>query len=472
MKKLPVVIICGAVAGIAIAPKIIGLSVIETLNARVAQLNEIPAYKASVKEVNSGWFSSSAVIDLSLNFPEMSEEQQKAFTFELNFSAQHGPILLGEQKGIGREAWQISYAGDSLRKQLDFNADQAFYSFNAKTNLLGATIISDHILPFKVQTTENGEQLNISFSGYQGNGDIKRNKVSYVANVDNISAEGSGKLATIENIHFDSQLDASADQIFSGDLYDSLIKLSIANMNFDDSQDESFKSNLKNIVIGGESKTDNANKLIHILTSYSLESYNVMGSEGQDLRLNIDMNNLSSDFIKAYQTQVQEVMQNPQSDPNVVQQQLLDFVNNNLLDLLIASPELNVAQLSGTIGEGKFNAQLFTKLVNITKLPDNMLDNGFWISHIQASTNIEMDQNIAEMVAIQVVKSQLKGNPQLADATPEQLDEIAMQQAPMILQNLEQQGLLEATTTGYRLVAELKDSQASLNGNPIPLPLP
>jgi uncharacterized protein YdgA (DUF945 family) len=477
LQKSPVVIIWAALAvaavtGIAIAPKIIGLSVIDSLNAHVAQINDIPPYTAMVKEVNSGWFNSSAVIAVSVSFPEMDAEQQQTFTFDLNFNAQHGPVLMGESLTFGREAWSLSYQGENLRSNLDFAPDQAFYEFKAKTDLLGSTAISDHIVPFNIQTTEDDEPVSLSFSGYQGSGDIHGNNITYMANIDKVSIDGSGKQANIDNIHVDSQLKANMEQIFSGEMYDSLVKVSIAKMSFTDSEDPSLNSNIQNTLLSGESVADRSKKIFHILSSYSVERYEVMGSVGQDLRLNVDMKNLSSDFIKAYQKQIQNTVQVPQGDPNAVQQQLLDFMDTNLLDLLIASPEFNIAQVSGKLEQGKFNGQLFTKLVNITHLPDNLLDNTFWLSHLQASTHIEIEQSVAEMIAVLVLESQLKANPELAQATPEQINEIAMQQAPMMLQNLEQQGLLEATAEGYQLVAELKDSQANINGNPIPLPIP
>lgn len=470
MKKIKLLVTVAAIS-VAIAPKIIGLYIIENLNSRVAQINQIPSYRAKVKEVNSGWFTSSAVIELSLSLPEMDAELQNAFTFQLNFNAQHGPILLGDQPGIGREAWSISYRGEQLRKHLDYAADQAFYTYNAKTNLFGITSINDKIQPFSAQTTENNAPVNIQFSGYTGAGDIKGEQISYAGKVDKVSFAGSGKLATIENIQVDSHLNASIEQIFSGDMYDSLSKVSINSINLDDTENSALKSTIKNTVINVESVTEKANKLFHILSSYAVESYDVMGSVGQNLLLNLDLKNLSSDFFKAYQAQMQEVAQSPQSDPVAVQQQLLEFINNNVLDLLIASPEMNMAQLSGTIDTGKFNAQLLTKIVNVTALPDNLLDNGFWLSHLQASTHIEMDKNVAELLAVQIVKSQLKSNPQMADASAEQIDEIALQQAPIMIDNLIQQGLLQVTATGIKLVAELKDSQAILNGNPVPLPL-
>jgi uncharacterized protein YdgA (DUF945 family) len=371
---------------------------------------------------------------------------------------------MGESLTFGREAWSVSYQGENLRSNLDFAPDQAFYEFKAKTDLLGSTVISDHILPFTIQTIENDEPVSLSFSGYQGSGDIHGNNITYIADID--------KQANIDNIHFDTQLKANMEQIFSGEMYDSLVKVSIASMNFTDSENPSLNSNIQNTLLSGESVANRSNKIFHIISSYSIERYEVMGSVGQDLRLNVDMKNLSSDFVKAYQAQMQDVVENPQDDPNAVQQQLMDFMDNNLLDLLIASPEFNIAQVSGKLEQGKFNGQLFTKLVNITHMPDNLLDNAFWLSHLQASTHIEIDQSVAEMIAVLVLESQLKANPELAQATPEQINEIAMQQAPIMLQNLEQQGLLEATAEGYQLVAELKDSQANINGNPIPLPIP
>ena len=69
------------------------------------------------------------------------------------------------------------------------------------------------------------------------------------------------------------------------------------------------------------------------------------------------------------------------------------------------------------------------------------------------------------------MESQLKQNPQTAEMSAEEIEQIAMQQAPQFLQNFVQQGLLVSNDKQYSTTFALKDKALTINDKPIPLPL-
>ena len=110
------------------------------------------------------------------------------------------------------------------------------------------------------------------------------------------------------------------------------------------------------------------------------------------------------------------------------------------------------------------------QLSGIEALPEEMEDPQFWITHLTANAEVLADKGVALLLATNYMNSQLAQNPQTAGMTPEELQEIAEQQSPMMVDALVEQGLLVDKDEKLTLIFTLKDSQAILNGNPIPLP--
>ena len=107
----------------------------------------------------------------------------------------------------------------------------------------------------------------------------------------------------------------------------------------------------------------------------------------------------------------------------------------------------------------------------MTTLPDAIESPAFWLQHIMANGQINADQSAALWLAADTIKTQIKADPSAAQMTEDEINAIAQQQATPMLQGMQQQGLFTETTTGYQMVFSLKDGQALLNGNPMPLPI-
>ena len=81
-----------------------------------------------------------------------------------------------------------------------------------------------------------------------------------------------------------------------------------------------------------------------------------------------------------------------------------------------------------------------------------------------------MNKDLAATLAAPQIKSQLAaGVPADQEVTPEQLDQMAQAQAPMMLAGFVQQGFLTESPQGYQLKASYDNGALTLNGNPFPL---
>ena len=105
-------------------------------------------------------------------------------------------------------------------------------------------------------------------------------------------------------------------------------------------------------------------------------------------------------------------------------------------------------------------------------MPDVLEDPGFWLSKAGVDSAITLDKAMALWVGEKMLVSQLQGDPQMASQmTNKEIKDLAVQQAGAMIETLSQQGMVIATEDGdYQMMFTLKDSQATLNGNPMPLP--
>jgi uncharacterized protein YdgA (DUF945 family) len=116
------------------------------------------------------------------------------------------------------------------------------------------------------------------------------------------------------------------------------------------------------------------------------------------------------------------------------------------------------------------NGTMHSSLVNVSALPTPIEDQQFWFSHALINGKITGDKAVIELFAKQFMKKQLQTNPQTQDMTTEEIDKMAAQQVPQMLNMLVEQGLLVVTDTHYTTDYILKDSQFKVNEKLIPLP--
>ena len=135
-----------------------------------------------------------------------------------------------------------------------------------------------------------------------------------------------------------------------------------------------------------------------------------------------------------------------------------------------STTQINITSLRGTFPEGKINGTMHTSLVDVSTLPTPIEDQKFWFAHALVNGNVAGDKAVIEMFAKLFMKKQLHANPQAQGMSAEEIDQMAAQQVPQMLDMLAQQGLLIETDTQYTNDFVLKDSKFKVNEKLIPLP--
>ena len=184
------------------------------------------------------------------------------------------------------------------------------------------------------------------------------------------------------------------------------------------------------------------------------------------LRGQSEFNNISKPFIDAYL----EVMKNSANvaDPDALVAEMTTVVETHKEALLMAQPEFAISDLGFTMEHGTLNASMRMGLAEITQMPAQ-LNEAFITENMQATAHLDVAKPLAVYLAKAYVISMLEANGQAAQMTAEQLEQMATQQAAMLLNSFAQQGMLKSEGDTYQLDLELAQGLLNLNGQSIPL---
>lgn len=469
MKKVIIPVAVIAAIGL-IAPKFTGGAVNQGLDDLVSTINEAPAYQASIENRQTGWFSSSAEIIIGIDYSKLdmsSADMQvfENFTAKINFSAQHGPFLSLNGLGLGLSAWKAELDESIFREYLAYAEDQRFYSMTGNIGLLGDISYKDKIPAFSVVVDEADVDAKeeMSFSGWNGGGIASASQSTYTGKMDTLVALGNGVTFEMKSVSVDMLIDAQWTDIMTKVFYDSSAQFAIESINFDMPMAET-KAVIKNLAIDALTQKSEDDKLMDIDINYAVSSIDMPKFQGSDLIMKTEINNLERGFFQAYQ----KVSANPAQ----FEQAMKDIIDNKLLPQLQASPEMNITELSGKVAEGKFSGKILTKLTGINSLPQALEDPAFWISKVLIDSQLKLDKEVALWLAEQVIVTQIQADPSSAQMTEEEILNIAAQQVEGMLNMLTQQGMATMNADGnYEMSFSMKDGQALLNGNPMPLPI-
>lgn len=455
----------------AIAPKFVSNSFNQKLDSFVELINQNPAYSASIKNRTSTWFSSTATMNIGLDSSAFSQgsapELQDAFadmSVEVEVDAQHGPILTQNGLTLGWLTWTATINGNTMRETIEFDENTPFYQITALTNLFGSTHLSDKIPSFTMKDEEVFTQL--SFSGWTGTGSFSGSHANYQGMLETITASSVFGEFELNQWGFDSNIQGDLMNAMAGNFYDSTMSMKIQDIIFEQASDQA-KTTVTEFEMNAVSDFDETTSLLDTQVSLSLKDLTAAELNLSLVSVNIELNNLQEQFFKAYQTLMNELGKEPEK----MQENLDNFMQTELLGQLQAEPEFNISSFEAKINQGNITGSLNNKIQQVTQLPDAIESPAFWLQHLVSNGQINADKSAALWLATDSMKSQIKADPNAASMTEEDINNIALQQAPAMLQGMQQQGMFIETATGYQLQFSLKDGQALLNGNPMPLPI-
>ena len=468
MKKLltiliPVLVLIGLVA-----PKIVGVKLESALNNLITSVNKNQVYHIEVKKLKSGWFSTDVTVDITLDLAAFDGMQDTAelasFTVAVDVNANHGPVLFGENSGLGWFNWTTKITGEALREQLDWAKDTALYQVHGNMDMFGNYFYEDNIQAFSADITENN--IKLAFDGYQGKGQYTGEQFTYHSSTANFSASSDLGEMKIQNLTVDLLIKSSLQQMLESGLYDSDSKINFAAINLVN-KEKTEKVDISDFYVTVATLLSQDQQQINMQVAYGTKALDVNEFHAEDLALELALNNISNEFIKAYQGLAQSMSS---TTPDEVAAKTLEFMQANLLLLLAAEPQINITSLRGTLAQGSFNSNLDTSLIGITALPAQLEDPAFWLSHALVNGQLSGDKAVIELIAIEIMKTQLQSNPQTQDMSDEEIEQIAAQQIPAVLQSLEQQGFIKTTDNSYSTSVTLKNGELKVNEKVIPLP--
>lgn len=468
MKKILLGVCTVAVAAALICPKIVAIDVESNINNIVKKVNDLPGYTATVSELNSSWFSTDAMVKVSLDAsafgPDFPIGDISELAVDLKVNASHGPVLMTEDHSLGLLSLNIDYVNESLRDFVNWSVDQPIYNVQVHTNLLGNTTYKDIIEPFTVK--DEAEDLDITFEGYQGSGILHSDSVEYLGKSKNTIINTKDARIIFGELTADMKVFTSFKNMFESSIYDSDTKISVSSVNANsDAMEPIFTA--QNIYMDVVSEVNKESDLASIDITYGVDDVNVDGFQANDMALAIEINNISKEFIDAYQEYMSTLSKVPAEEQ---QAKLLEFMETNALSFLKVEPEMNISSLRGTLEQGSFEGSMNTSLTGITEMPAKVEDQVFWLSHLLSDGKVKGDKAVIEYLAAQALKTQLSQNPQAADMTPEEMNQMAIGQTSQLLQTLVDQGLLILNDDGYLTTFKFKGMEFTINDNPIPLP--
>lgn len=474
MKKivLPLVAVA-AVAGI--APKFVGSQVNTSVHNFVAHINNMPGYQATLSNVEATWFTTTADIEVSLELPnynqpidDQTKQALEAFTVNIDFDATHGPVLFGKHSGLGWATWTATVNGEELREYAHWEKNTPIYQLTSSLGLTGTHSFVDKMPQIAI---DNEEQSSLSFSGYKGAGTYNGKALIYAGQTASVTGQAPFLEMKMNNLSFDIDMQSSIKDALEQGLYDSVSKLNVADFVLTTGENSDTTS-VKNAYVSAVTNVDDQFLLGGIAMSYGVEKLDTGSFSGEDMALDMEFNNVSGEVLRAWQKFAEEINH---IDPQHLPVKMQEFGQQHLLTLLKAQPQINITSLRATLPQGKVTSNIHTSLVGIDALPDNLQDIGFWASHALMNGKIAGDKAAIEFVASEILKQQMLADPNAREMTPEQLEQMsqmALQQTQGMLGMLTQQGMVVATETNYESVLKFENSQLTVNGKVIPLPIP
>ncbi|MFT5276583.1 MAG: hypothetical protein ACI97K_003036 [Glaciecola sp.] len=471
MKKIIISVAVIAAIGL-IVPKFTGGFISQGLDDFIGTINEMPGYQANIEKRETNWFSSSAVINVGIDPAMFADlpmgqgdmEMFENFAAKINFSAQHGPFLTLNGLGLGLSAWKADVDESVLREYLSYAEGEKFYSVVGNIGFFGGISYEDIIPAFNVIVDEAGLEVDeaMSFSGWNGKGTASSSQANYAGEMDTLVASGAGMTFEMKSVSIDMSIEGSWADAIANVFYDSSSQFAIESINFDMPLIET-KALIKNVVIDASTEKSEDGKLMDMDINYSTASIDIPQFQGRNLLMKMEINNLEKDFLKTYQE--------ASTKPAQMQQAMADMIKNNLLAQLQVSPEINITEMSGKVADGNFSGKMLAKLTSIDSLPQSLEDPAFWMSKAVVDSQLTLDKAMALWLGEQVVTSQLKADPNAAQMTDEEIQTIAAQQVESMIDMFTQQGMITVNADGgYDMTFSMQDSQALLNGNPMPLP--
>ena len=157
MKKILVIVALVVLVLVTIPPKFIGNNFTTSMESVVDSIEQSPGYNAKLVSVESGWFSSQAVINIGIDMPDLAEMDLSTNVLVEGF---HGPLILKDGFALGLIKIIASPSAETeLPKTLMIKGDSPLYKFDAFTSLTQKTDYNVEMPMFAYTHVENDQKI-------------------------------------------------------------------------------------------------------------------------------------------------------------------------------------------------------------------------------------------------------------------------------------------------------------------------
>ncbi|MBU2883750.1 YdgA family protein [Psychrosphaera sp. B3R10] len=460
-----------AASAVVAAPKIISLNIAETITGLVQNVTEMPIYNAEIKSMDSGWFSTSGVILVTLELdkvmPPSSPDKAPMddIEIELDFNIDHAPVLTSGSKLANIE---VNYRAENLKSSVTWDHAKPLYQIHAQIDLSGDLSYQDKSEKFQFTSDDN---IKFDVKSYAGNAHTLDGHLIYTGELPAIDVTSPEVNMTLQQLVFDSVIKGDLASMFNYDQipqYEMTVSVNQIEVKNETSPDVLTLDHMSILV---NSELDDATNLVRSDQIYKLGRFSFGEYFGEEFEIALEVNKLDKNMYMELAKIFSEPA--PVEHPEQQVEKMVTFLESNLLTILGPEPEFNITRFKGKLPEGHFNAVLNAKIENVETAPATIKDPNFWLSHVNASSQVQISRPLFTVAVAKFIRGQLVNNPQLADATPEEIDQITVQQTPQYIAMLESQGMIvpNEATDEYTVDFSIAERAAKLNGNDIPLPL-
>ncbi|WP_411360190.1 YdgA family protein [Pseudidiomarina salilacus] len=453
------------IGGLFASPYFIGSQAESNVREYVALFDqEQPGYSAEVVSFERGWFSSNAVIRVGLDLATLlSDPTVKPLATDIDLSIQHGPVLTDNGFSAGLAAWQTKVSGAGLEAYVKWDQQQPLYLQQGSVSLGGTATYQDYIP--RLVSTDAIPELEFALSEYRGDGTYQTGSFAYQGNYEQLTMNIAAAYAVELNaMVIEATANADLRTMIAGDFYPMDMTFIIGQTQVSAAEELLFT--MSQLTSDIALKVSEDESLAHVHMGYGAEQVVTGGVEVTAIRSHTEINNISKPFIDAYLDVIKDTM--GEDDPEVLMQAMSNLVETHKEALLMAQPEFAISDMGFTMEQGTMNASMRMGLAELEQVPAQ-LNEQFLIENMQATAHMDIAKPLAVWLAKTYVKTMLEANGQAAQMDAEQLEQMATQQAAMMLNSFATQGLLKSEGDTYVLDVELAKGLMNLNGQSMPL---
>ena len=464
MKKALLTVSAIAVATALITPKFIGSHIAERTESIVNSINQLPYYQAQLLNKKSNWFSQSGTLQITLDMAAMLDNgelfNRDPVVLDINFDIQSGPIV---SSGLALSQFNLEISPESLRERLKWQEDAPFYRVEGQLDFAGGVSYEDELVNFSYQDSDNGR---VTFERFEGKAQTVDGVLTYQGASPSISFDLGEHQTKITNLWLEGKLPESILAYLDyNQWYDSYVRMGIEKLEFKSEQRQDVS--LDELSIQAISKNDSETGMGSMELVYALKKFVVAEHRGQNMELALAFNNLDVDSMMSINQLIND--QSASSSPEAYLATFNQSLKEHLLALFSKQPEFNITALNGEFPQGKLDAKLQSKLVDVTELPEDLENPAFWLSHVKADSQIQMGKELANLLTRVIMQNRLQQNPDFIRMSPEQQTQVLDQQVVGLLGMLESQGTLMVDGEDYRVDLAFDKGQARVNGQLMPL---